>query len=302
MSFSCRGYHSLLNWHRQVFGQARPPCMQMGDRSWAKEPGSVPWAQRKSKEREWRVRGELYLCEPYHPVFPSLPAGLPPSCSGGILCAPGSLHCVRANSPGPPPPQLHSCSHPRTQAARPDRRASPQEAQSASEGGRRAPTWSGRRRKRSAGPGSSLPRLRDTGVWSGRRAAGQEGPASSSAPGSRTAARAKLAGGRRGSGRSARPRGDRSSSIGHSPFIRAARSSEPGRRTSEQSAPRAGEYWGARLLPGRGRAALWAQAMPPRSGLTTRASAYSLLQEAGARFPGHANSCTPGWAESRNKR
>lgn len=267
--------------------------MQMGDRSWAKEPGSVPWAQRSQKEREWRVRGELCLCSLITPCSPPYPQVSPHPAPSGSFCAPGSLlrprrrwgpHCT-------PTSQLLAPEDPGCEtrpAGRPRGRH-----RAASEGWpRRAPTWSGRRAgKRSAGPGSSLPRLHGTlacGRVAGRQARRVPLPKLRTPSFQNRCAREVDRCGR-GSGRSARPRGDRSS-IGHSPLYKGGRSSEPGRRTSEQSAPRAAGRGaqGTRRSRGPG-CALGAGPAPPRGpGLTTRARrghSRSLLQEAGLDSP-----------------
>lgn len=288
---SCPWLSILLNWHRQVFGEARSPCMQMGDRPWAKEPASVPWAQRRRKEREWRVRGGLCLCSFSTPLFPSPPAGLPHPAPGRSFCAPGSLprrprdpHCTPTSQPlAPEDPGCET-----RPAGRPRGRH-----RAASEGRpRRAPTWSGRLAgKRSAGPGSSRRRLHRTlacGGDAGRQARRVRLPRLRTPSLQNRCAREVDRCGR-GAGRSARPSGDRSS-IGHSPLYKGGRSSEPGRRTSEQSAPRAGGRGaqGTRRSRGPG-CALGAGPAPPRGpGLTTRARrghSRSLLQEAGLDSP-----------------
>lgn len=119
--------------------------------------------------------------QPYHPVFPSLPAGLPPSCSERILLCP-RVPPASAASLGPP---LHpDFTAARTRGPRlrdPTRRASPREAQSRVGGV--APTrsyleWPPRGEALRGSRLLSAETARDTGVWSGRRAAGQESPAS----------------------------------------------------------------------------------------------------------------------------
>ena len=248
--------------------------MQMGDRSWTKEPASVPWAQRSQKEREWRVRGELCLCSLSTPCSPPHPQVSPYPAPGGSFCAPGSLlsprrprrpHCTPTSQPLAP--KDSGCE------TRPAGRPRGREAQSRVGGV--APTrsyleWPPRREALRGSRLLSAETARDTGVWSGRRAAGQEGPLPKLRTRSlqnRCAREVDRCG--RGSGRSARPRGDRSS-IGHSPLYKGGRSSESGRRTSEQSAPRAGGRGaqGTRRSRGPG-CALGAGPAPPRGpGLT----------------------------------
>ena len=240
----------LPNLHKQVSGgKLRYLRTQVSDRPWAKEPAPLGfWGGEGSPGGGWGGGvGFAFVARAGKGRCPSRAPGVPPAprCPS---CAPVSLlrpRCPRVSG-APTAPRLHSRSHP-TRGPRlrdPPRRACPREAQSRVGGlARRAPTWRGRRAgKRSAGPGSSReprrPRLHGTREgWSG-------------AQGGR-ARRVRLRGlrtpglperGARGADRCGRGEVAIDPVLATDPFIRAAggRSSEPGRRTSEESAPRAG--------------------------------------------------------------
>lgn len=235
----------------------------MGDRSWAKEPASVPWAQRNQKEREWRVRGELCLCSLSTPCSPPHPQVSPYPAPGGSFCAPGSLlsprrprrpHCTPTSQPLAP--KDSGCE------TRPAGRPRGREAQSRVGGV--APTrsyleWPPRRE---ALRGSRLLSARLHGTLACGRGAGRQARrvrSRSSAPGvSRIVARAKLTG--VGAARGAR-RGQEAIDpvLATVPFIRAAgRQSRGGERQSK--VPREPAGVGRRGRAGAaGRAALWAR-------------------------------------------
>lgn len=329
----------LPNSHKQVSGgKLRYLRTQVSDRPRAKEPAPLGfWVGDGSPGGGWGGGvGFAFAARAGRDGCPSRVPGAPPAPSVSLLrpAAPPAplVSLPRPSVPPAPPvsprlrrPYYAPTSQPLALAPAPedpDRGTRPAgrargRPRAASEGWpRRAPTWRGRRAgKRSAGPGSSRepwrPRLRGTREgWSG-------------AQGGR-ARRVRLRRlrtpglperGARGADRCGRGEVAIDPVLATDPFIRAAggRSSEPGRRTSEESAPRAGGRGaqGAGDAPEPpGRAGLWAPGQRPGGVPAWRhgrgaATPAPLLLEAGRDSPGSCpmpTSHDSGWKQGVGRR